>query len=179
MPAISDDFKKNVYTICDQLLVRFQDGEDRMRNSGYEFRDPFKTAHDGNLVPSAAAYMLKMYDLMCCIDLDGIIHTWAAAFFYLSMLIELRQVSVNPRNFGTMMTGALMLAIKFEYDIPYDNKSFAKLTTNRLPTAVINSIEDIFMMACGLTEGMFSFPVICGQDPLYLAYASDIKTLFN
>ncbi len=177
------DINHSIYVLCDDFLVHLQTLEYNLIKQGYEFHDPLQWACDVNLVPSAGGYLIRMWQLLR-IDREGLIHMWASAFFYLNSLMLLRRVSINARNFGTMMVGALILAMKMEYDIPYDNKSFAILTTNHLPTGIINAIEDLFINECGLTneevtDSTSPFPVICGAHDLYLGYVLTINKIFN
>jgi hypothetical protein len=76
-----------------------------------------------------------------------------AALFYMFEALS-RNMYIDSFNFGVILVGSLMLAMKAECDKPYTNSSFAFLA--HLPLNTINRIERMILGACFIVDNEFT-----------------------
>lgn len=140
----------------------------------------------------------RYFKLMYGLSYDDRISILAGALFYMYEAMA-RKVYIDSQNFGKLLIGALLLAMKMECDKPYDNLSFAFLA-DRLSVVTINKIERMFLGACFITKNEFTpnppkdaheadawqrwvednpFPVNYYASPIYTVMRLKIEYLFQ
>ena len=77
------------------------------------------------------------------------------AIFY-TFEVMARGAYLDRSTFGTMFLGALMVCMKIECDIPYNNVSFAHMLQWKLPIMTVADIEHMFLGASMIMESVFS-----------------------
>ena len=139
-----------------------------------------------------ASMMLKRMVKYMSFSKEQFIRIIAATFFSMFKLLE-RFVMIDKRNFSTIFTGALTIAMKFECDVPYGNNSMAFFSL-KLTTALVSRVELMFLGAAGILSNEFTgqycdkqnnpielppFPLLYHDQPLYLELEEKIMYLFN